>query len=109
MLIDGHCLSSEYDLLAKCSILKSNFPENLHLLSFKRDQYLPNMLIVRFQNFDEKIVNVQRLENYFSFKKEIVNVVKVGLSGIENSLSEDVEFPIQIDSQEILNLRIYLE
>ena len=108
MLIDGHCLTSEYDLMAKCSILKKSLPESIHLLSFKRDQFLVNMLIIRLEKMGDGVeVSLEKLETYFSFRKRIVNVMSVGLAGIEGESTEDLDFPVVIDG--IVTLRVYLE
>ena len=109
MLIDGHCMTSEFDLMAKCSVLKKSLPENVHLLSFKRDQFLVNMLIIRLEKMGDGggEVLLEKLETYFSFRKKIVNVVSVGLAGIEGELAEDLDFPVVIDG--IVTLRVYLE
>ena len=110
MLIDGHCLSTTFDLMSKCSILKNKLPGSLHLLSLKRDQFLNNMLIMRFQNMDEEEdIILKSLDNYFNFKKKIVNIVGVNLAANDGELSEDLEFPVKIDKGQIISLRIYLE
>lgn len=110
MLIDGHCLSTTFDLMSKCSIFKNKLPGTLNLLSLKRDQFLNNMLILRFQNMDDdNLVILEKLDNYFNFKKKIVNVVGVNLAGSGGEFSEDLEFPVIIDKGQIISLRLYLE